>query len=82
MTQHFVEQKRSFIDSRTYVPATLFVCVFLFVVVRCLCCSGIDRLKTTEVDLRKSKFGQMGDCQNYGPFLGPNYNTGPNTGLV
>ena len=24
--------------------------------------------------------GYMGDCQNYGPFLGPYYNTGPNTG--
>ena len=24
--------------------------------------------------------GRMGDCQNYGPFLGPYYNTGPNTG--
>ena len=22
----------------------------------------------------------MGDCQNYGPFLGPYYNTGPSTG--
>ena len=22
----------------------------------------------------------MGDCQNYGPFVGPYYNTGPNTG--
>ena len=22
----------------------------------------------------------MGDCQNYGPFLGPYYNTGPNRG--
>ena len=22
----------------------------------------------------------MGDCQNYGPFLGPYYNTGPNAG--
>ena len=22
----------------------------------------------------------MGDCQNYGPFLGPYYNTGPNMG--
>ena len=22
----------------------------------------------------------MGDCQNYGPFLGPHYTTGPNTG--
>ena len=22
----------------------------------------------------------MGDCQNYGPFLGPYSNTGPNTG--
>ena len=22
----------------------------------------------------------MGDCQNYGPFMGPYYNTGPNTG--
>ena len=21
-----------------------------------------------------------GDCQNYGPFLGPYYNTGPNKG--
>ena len=26
--------------------------------------------------------GQVGDCQNYGPFLGPYYNTGPNTGLI
>ena len=24
--------------------------------------------------------GYMGDCQNYGPFLGPYYNTGPNRG--
>ena len=24
--------------------------------------------------------GDIGDCQNYGPFLGPHYNTGPNTG--
>ena len=23
---------------------------------------------------------QVGDCQNYGPFLGPYYNTGPNLG--
>ena len=22
----------------------------------------------------------MGNCQNYGPFLGPYYDTGPNTG--
>ena len=22
----------------------------------------------------------MGDCQNYGPFLGPHYTTGPNLG--
>ena len=22
----------------------------------------------------------MGNCQNYGPLLGPYYNTGPNTG--
>ena len=22
----------------------------------------------------------LGDCQNYGPFLGPYYNTGPNLG--
>ena len=22
----------------------------------------------------------MGDCHNYGPFLGPYYNTGPDTG--
>ena len=22
----------------------------------------------------------MGDCQNYGPFLGPYHNTGPNLG--
>ena len=22
----------------------------------------------------------MGDCENYGPFSGPYYNTGPNTG--
>ena len=25
-------------------------------------------------------FFEVGDCQNYGPFLGPYYNTGPNTG--
>ena len=24
--------------------------------------------------------GHMGNCQNYGAFLGPYYNTGPNTG--
>ena len=24
-------------------------------------------------------FRHWGDCQNYGPFLGPYYNTGPNT---
>ena len=23
---------------------------------------------------------QKGDCQNYGPFLGPYYNTGPSLG--
>ena len=23
--------------------------------------------------------GYMGGCQNYGPFLGPHYNTAPNT---
>ena len=28
----------------------------------------------------KSPKDHMGDCQNYGPFLGPYYNTGPNTG--
>ena len=32
-------------------------------------------LKTTLVSTR-----HLGDCQNYGPFLGPYYNTGPNTG--
>ena len=26
------------------------------------------------------KLNDVGDCQNYGPFLGPYYNTGPNTG--
>ena len=25
-------------------------------------------------------FYDIGDCQNYGPFLGSYYNTGPNTG--
>ena len=25
-------------------------------------------------------FRYMEDCQNYGPFLGPYYNTGPHTG--
>ena len=25
-------------------------------------------------------FSEMGGCQNYGPILGPYYNTGPNTG--
>ena len=29
---------------------------------------------------RASESTLMGDCQNYGPFLGPYYNTGPNTG--
>ena len=24
--------------------------------------------------------GHMGDCQNYGPILGPYYHTGPGTG--
>ena len=24
----------------------------------------------------------MGGCQNYGPFVGPYYNTGPNTGIL
>ena len=28
----------------------------------------------------KSALLHMGDCQNYGPFLGPYCNTGPNTG--
>ena len=29
----------------------------------------------------KSSYGTyIGDCQNYGPLLGPDYNTGPNTG--
>ena len=27
-----------------------------------------------------SYYVDMGNCQNYGPFLGPYYNTGPNTG--
>ena len=27
-----------------------------------------------------SSYGYMGDGQNYGPFLGPYYNTGPNLG--
>ena len=26
------------------------------------------------------RYRNMGDCQDYGPFLGPYYNTGPNTG--
>ena len=30
--------------------------------------------------LNSLKGGYIGDCQNYGPFLGPYYNTGPNTG--
>ena len=29
---------------------------------------------------KKDKHIHMGNCQNYGPFLGPYYNTGPNTG--
>ena len=29
---------------------------------------------------RLGSFGDVVDCQNYGPFLGPYYNTGPNTG--
>ena len=27
-----------------------------------------------------SDLSHVGDCQNYGPFLGPYYNTGPNQG--
>ena len=34
----------------------------------------------TPLSLKVSKTMIMGDCQNYGPFLGPYYNTGPNTG--
>ena len=30
--------------------------------------------------VRRLRVWDMGDCQNYGPFLGPYYNTGPNTG--
>ena len=30
--------------------------------------------------METTTMGYMGDCQNYGPFLGPYYNTGPNTG--
>ena len=33
-----------------------------------------------ESQLNKKIENQMGDCQNYGPFLGPYYNTGPNMG--
>ena len=33
--------------------------------------------------LKQAPLGKyMRDCQNYGPFLGPYYNTGPNTGLI
>ena len=27
-----------------------------------------------------TSWGYVGDCQSYGPFLGPYYNTGPNLG--
>ena len=37
-------------------------------------------LLTVAGHLRHSPTGHMGNCQNYGPFLGPYYNTGPNTG--
>ena len=32
------------------------------------------------VSIRITRLCHMGDCQNYGPFLGPYENTGPNTG--
>ena len=43
-------------------------------------------LHLTNLDGKKSGWASspfqhlLGDCQNYGPFLGPYYNTGPNTG--
>ena len=30
--------------------------------------------------LNPKPYNQMGDCKNYGPFVGPYYNTGPNLG--
>ena len=30
--------------------------------------------------LETQELGNLGDCQKYGPFLCPYYNTGPNTG--
>ena len=36
----------------------------------------VDSWGGVEVGLRVYKF-KMGGCQNYGPFLGPYYNTAP-----
>ena len=33
-----------------------------------------------ESALLEVRVRDLGDCQNYGPLLGPYYNTGPNTG--
>ena len=46
----------------------------------------LAELETTHLNgapdmlLRAVQNLHVGDCQNYGPFLGPYYNTGPNTG--
>ena len=42
--------------------------------------SLLKSLELTVNDIFQFKKRQMGDCQNYGPFLGPYCNTGPNTG--
>ena len=34
--------------------------------------------KKMETTITGSYRGYMGGCQNYGPFLGPYYNTAPN----
>ena len=38
--------------------------------------TGLDKMLATTTPSCK----YAGDCQNYGPFLGPYYNTGPETG--
>ena len=37
---------------------------------------ALDRFRIVSLNSKN----QMGDCQNYGPSLGPHYKTGPNTG--
>ena len=45
-----------------------------------LCFGGLQSVPHPVSHTHDGTWTHMGDCQNYGPFLGPYYNTGPNTG--